>query len=174
MTATTITTDRLTLRAPAASDLAAYVSFYAVSDTKVEKYRYRTSAAEIQAILDQDIAHWSKGFGMWLITLSGDATVVGGAGICHPDDWPSHELTWWLMPDQRGHGYATEANRAVISFAYDNLGWPMLETHFRDENTAARKLATRLGGAKIRRDQFPDNVWRDVYALPKHQSGPQP
>jgi len=165
----TLTTKRLTLRPPTASDLDVYTAFNAVSDTSVGAYRGGKTPAEVLAVLTGDIAHWSKGFGMWLLAL-GDGTVVGGAGLVHPDDWPSHELTWWLMPDQRRHGYATEASRAVIEFGYDTLGWPQVETHMRDENLPARHLAERLGGTVARRDMFPDGVARDVFALPRHQA----
>lgn len=166
----TLTTKRLKLRPPTASDLDFYTAFNAVSDTRVGSYRGGKSPAEVQAVLTRDIAHWAKGFGMWLLEL-GDGTVVGGAGLAHPDDWPSHELTWWLMPDQRGRGYASEASRAVIEFGYETLGWPQVETHMRDENLAARRLAERLGGTVVRRDLFPDGVTRDVFALPRQQTG---
>ncbi len=164
--APTITTERLTLRAPTLGDLSAYAAFNDVSETRVGKYRGGKSASEINAVLQGDIDHWQKGFGMWLITLKGDQ-VIGGAGLVHPDDWPSHELTWWLMPDQRRHGYATEASRAVIEFGYAVLGWPQVETHMRDENLPARQLAQRLGGTIDRRVTFPDGVTRDVFALPR-------
>ena len=167
MTAPTLTTDRLTLRPPNSSDLASYQAFYAVSDTVVGKYRARTSLSEIQTILKGDIAHWTKGFGMWLITVTGDDTVIGGAGLVHPDNWPRHELTWWLMPDHRGQGYATEASHAVIDHGYNTLGWLQVETHMRDENLPARRLAQRLGGTFLQRGQFPDGVERDIFVLPR-------
>lgn len=162
----TLTTERLTLRAPTLGDLGAYAAFNDVSETLVGKYRGGKSAAEIKEVLQGDIDHWQKGFGMWLITLSDDQ-VIGGAGLVHPDNWPCHELTWWLMPDHRRHGYATEASRAVIEFGYAVLGWPQVETHMRDENIPARQLAQRLGGKIDRRGQFPDGVARDIFSLPR-------
>ncbi|MEE9427162.1 MAG: GNAT family N-acetyltransferase [Paracoccaceae bacterium] len=162
----TLTTERLTLRGPTVVDLDVYSAFNAVSELSVGKYRGGKPADEIRDVLKGDIAHWQKGYGMWMITLAGDQ-VIGGVGLVHPDDWPRHELTWWLMPDQRGHGYATEASRAVINFGYEKLGWPQVETHMRDENLPARKLAQRLGGKFTGRDTFPDGVARDVFALPR-------
>ena len=166
----TLTTDRLTLRPPTLDDLGVYSAFNTVSDLTVGKYRAGKSADEIRDVLAGDIAHWHKGFGMWLITLPDDQ-VIGGAGLVHPDDWPRHELTWWLMPDHRSHGYATEASRAVIEFGYSVLGWPQVETHMRDENLPARKLAERLGGTLVQRQTFPDGVSRDVFALPREIAG---
>ncbi len=118
-------------------------------------------------MLAADIGHWHLlGFGMWVIERRSDGAPIGGCGLYHPEGWPSHELTWWLLEDQRGAGYATEASRAAIVFGYDTLGWPSVETHMRDENLAARRLVERLGGEVVRRETFPDAVTRDVFRLP--------
>lgn len=162
-----ITTKRLTLRGPTVRDRDTYAAYYAVTPVLVGKYRGERSVSEVQDILAEDIAHWqAKGFGMWLLEDLQSGAIVGGCGIVHPDDWPRHELTWWLMPDQRGKGYATEASIAAINFAYNVLGWSVVETHMRDENAPARALVNRLGGQKIDRLKFPDGVARDVFALP--------
>lgn len=168
ISAPTLVTDRLTLRLPVPGDFNGYRAFYDVSDVTVGGYRGGRTDAEVRTILQSHIDHWTaKGFGMWLLMPKDGAPMLGGAGLSHPDDWPSHELTWWLMPGARGKGYASEASRAVIEWAYDTLGWPGVETHMRDENIPARRLAERLGGQIIRRDMFPDGVARDVFALPR-------
>lgn len=167
MSRVTLTTKRLTLTSPAPADIAQYEAFYAASDVTVGGYRGGRSAAEVAAIHQADMDHWAaKGFGMFLIRDAAGA-FVGGAGLKHPDGWPRHELTWFLLPSQRSHGYATEASRAVIEWAYGALGWDVVETHMRDENAPARRLAERLGGERIMRMTFPDSVTRDVYALPR-------
>jgi ribosomal-protein-alanine N-acetyltransferase len=169
----TLTTERLTMRLPQAADVDAYAVFYSIPSDLAGKYRGPRTRDEARLLLEEDIDHWQrKGFGMWLLVRREDGAIVGGCGIAHPDDWPSHELTWWLMPEERGKGYATEASRAAIAFGYDTLGWPSVETHMRDQNLPARRLAERLGGEVIRRDTFPDGVARDVFALP--HPGPQP
>mgnify|MGYP003624690590 CR=1 FL=1 len=166
-----ITTERLILRAPVRGDLPAYTAFYAESDVTVGGYRGNRSDPEVAAVLDRDIAHWdAKGFGMFIVSSKTGETFFGGTGLMHPDDWPSHELTWWLMLAARGRGIATEASLAVISWGYDTLGWPRIETHMRDENLPARNLALRLGGILDRRDTFPDGVARDVFVLPKQEA----
>ena len=163
-----LTTQRLTLRAPEPADLQAYRAFYAASDTTVGAYRGGRSDDEITDIHAQDMAHWqAKGFGVWLIRRIGEDTVLGGAGLVRDDDWPSHELTWWLMPEARSKGYASEASRAIIAYAYDTLGWDQVRTFMRDHNASAHRLAQRLGGQVIDRVKFPDGVTRDVYALPR-------
>ena len=161
-------TERLTLRPPQMADLDAYAAFYSDASGLVGKYRGPRTRDDARLVLEGDIDHWRrKGFGMWLLERREDRAIVGGCGIAHPDDWPSHELTWWLMPDERGAGYATEASRAAIAFGYRTLGWPVVETYIRDENAAARRLTLRLGGTVVRRETFPDGVTRDVFAFPR-------
>lgn len=169
MSGLTLTTARLTLTPPTAEDLTYYQTFYAVSDVVIGGYRVGRSDADIAEIHQADMSHWNaKGFGMFLVR-DADGDFVGGAGIKHPDGWPRHELTWFLLPSARSQGYATEASRAVIAYAYDILGWDVVETHMRDENAPAHRLAKRLGGQKITRETFPDGVMRDVFSLPQTQ-----
>ena len=167
MTPSTLHTDRLRLEPPEARHLDAYRAFYAIPNDQKGSYRAPRPDAEIEALLARDIAEWQRnGFGMYLLYRLDDGAFVGGTGLAHPADWPRHELTWWLMPEARGTGFATEASRAVLTWAYDTLGWPVVETHMRDENLPARRLAERLGGKRIARETFPDGVARDVFALP--------
>ncbi|MCP5073265.1 MAG: GNAT family N-acetyltransferase [Rhodobacteraceae bacterium] len=163
----TILTERLKMRGPTLSDLGVYAAFNAASDVRVGKYRSGKTDSEVLAVLKEDIEHWQRyGYGMWLLERQLDGTIIGGCGLVHPSDWPRHELTWWLMPGEQGSGYATEASLAAISFGYNTLGWPAVETYMRDENISARRLVNRLGGQKIEREKFPDGVTRDVFALP--------
>ncbi len=71
-----------------------------------------------------------------------------------------------MLPEFRGKGYATEASKAAISHAYDDLGWSEVETYMNDDNVEARSLVLKLGGIKQRRTQFPDGLERDIYLLP--------
>ena len=165
-----LTTERLTLRAPKEGDRALYAAFYASSDLTVGSYRGGRSADEIVAILNRDRAHWQRhGYGMFLLEDRATGSVLGGAGLVHPEGLPGHELTWWLLPHARGKGFALEASLAVVDWAHDGLGWTRVETFMRDENTPARRLATRIvatrGGRQDRRETFPDSVTRDVFVL---------
>ena len=167
MTPPTLLTKRLRLEPATPGHLPAYLAFYAIANDQKGSYRAPRPADEVEGLLARDIAEWQRnGFGMFLAHRLDTGAFVGGTGLAHLADWPRHELTWWLMPEARGTGFATEASRAVLAWAYDTLGWPRVETHMRDENTPARNLVERLGGEKIARETFPDGITRDVYALP--------
>ena len=165
MSVPTLSTGRLILRGPEGADFALYRDFYAQA-TGPGGYGGPRRPDEAFRRLAMDIGHWSlRGFGRWVMVRAEDGAAIGGCGLVHPLGWPSHELTWWLLPEARGQGYATEASRAVIDHALRALRWPVVETHMRDENDAARRLAERLGGRIVRRETFPDGVARDVFAL---------
>lgn len=162
----TLRTDRLTMRPPQAVDAALYQAFFADADGS-GNYGGPLRPDQAWRVLAQDIGHWHlKGFGKWTLVLRDTGETIGGCGLVHPDGWPSHELTWWLLKPARGHGYATEASRAAIGCAHRTLGWTVVETHMRDANLPARAIAQRLGGQIDRRETFPDGVARDVFRLP--------
>ncbi|MEL7000123.1 MAG: GNAT family N-acetyltransferase [Pseudomonadota bacterium] len=171
MTRPILDTERLVLEPVSESHLDGYLAYYAIPNDQKGGYRAPRDPADVQAILQRAIDEWQRlGFGMFAIKRKDNGIFVGGTGIVHADDWPRHELTWWLMPDAQGTGFATEASIAVLRWAYDTLGWPVVETHMRDENRPARRLADRLGGTVIARETFPDGVTRDVFALPRPEA----
>lgn len=105
------------------------------------------------------------GFGVWLIQRRNEGDLVGACGFWQGTGWP-RELTWWLLPEARGAGFAFEASRAAIAHAYLEFRWETVETYFNDENESAKALVQRLGGHKVTRQVFPDGLERDLYRLP--------
>ena len=77
------------------------------------------------------------------ITLEGD-TLIGICGLrMEPRKAP--ELGYWLGVAYWGHGYATEAARAVIDHAFDDLGLEQLEAGARVSNPASRRVLEKCG-----------------------------
>ena len=167
MTPPELRTPRLTLRPPSADDYATYVRFYSDPEASAS-YAGPLDAAQAWRKLAYDIGHWSlRGFGMFSVMDRESGDMLGGCGVVHPEGWPRHELTWWIMPAARRRGVALEASQAVLDWAYGTLGWDLVETHMNDENKAARALAQKLGGQVIDRITFPDGLQRDIYRLPR-------
>ncbi|WP_424970022.1 GNAT family N-acetyltransferase [Dinoroseobacter sp. S76] len=162
-----LTTDRLLLRPPSELDLAAYCEFY--GDGEASHF----SGGPLDAVgawnrLARDCGHWHlRGYGKWTILLKESEAVVGSVGFAWPTGWPRPELTWWIGSSWRRQGFAKEASIAAIAYGYTVLKWSLVETHMKDENTAARSLVSSLSGQKIAREDFPDGVSRDVFRLPR-------
>jgi RimJ/RimL family protein N-acetyltransferase len=158
-------TQRLRMRIPSAADFETYRAFYADAEAS-RHYGGPMGPGQAWRKLAQDIGHWAlRGYGMWSLYERDSGTMVGGCGLFWPEEWPRHELTWWILPSFRRKGYAAEASMEAIRFAHERLGWTSIETHMNDENDAARALAIRLGGREVAREAFPDGLTRSVFVL---------
>jgi RimJ/RimL family protein N-acetyltransferase len=71
-----------------------------------------------------------------------------GVAVCHAPYGPSRgnpDLGFWIATDHAGRGYASEAARAVLGFAFEVLGHAVIDAgHFAD-NAASARVLTRLG-----------------------------
>ena len=101
---------------------------------------YRADDARAFVSREQDPRHPD-----FLVTMPGadGARIIGCAGIV-PGDAGGAELGYWIARGQWGHGYATEAARAVLSVARA-LGHDRIEaSHFLD-NPASGRVLRKLG-----------------------------
>lgn len=162
----TLNTERLILRGPCENDFPVYEAFYADAEASAF-YGGPLSSLQAWKKLAADLGHWQlRGFGMWSMIERDSGNMVGGCGLVWPQGWPRSELTWWVIPEGRRKGYALEASRAAIAFAYNQLEWDRVETHMDDSNMAAQNLAIKLGGEVSERIMFPDGLERNIYKLP--------
>ncbi len=93
------------------------------------------------------LGHWVlRGYGMWAVELRDGGQFIGRVGLHRPEGWPDIELNWVLMPEYRHAGYATEAARAVLDYAFNHLDIDRIVSLIRTTNVASERLARRLGG----------------------------
>jgi len=77
------------------------------------------------------------------ITLADD-TLIGICGLLmKPRKTP--EIGYWLGAPYWSHGYATEAARAVIDYAFEELGLERLDAGARVSNPASRRVLEKCG-----------------------------
>ncbi|WP_046472441.1 GNAT family N-acetyltransferase [Allosalinactinospora lopnorensis] len=83
--------------------------------------------------------------GRWAIVRREDGLLVGGLSLrLLPPYEEDFELGWQIRPDLWGNGYATEASRVIIRWAFDQ-GIEELFAVARPDNTRAIGTARRLG-----------------------------
>ncbi|HET6545262.1 MAG TPA: GNAT family N-acetyltransferase [Rhodanobacteraceae bacterium] len=143
-----IETERLRLTALGERHFEAYASMLAdASSTRFVgdgQPLDRMNAWRSMAML---LGHWVlRGYGMWAVELKAGGEFAGRVGLHNPEGWPDLELGWMLMPEHRRHGYATEAGRAVLDYAFAKLGKDRVISLIRAENNTSERVARRLGG----------------------------
>ncbi len=63
----------------------------------------------------------------------------------HSAEHRSGEIGYVLHPDHQGHGYATEAARAMLGLAFDGLGLRRVIARIDERNPASARVLQRLG-----------------------------
>jgi RimJ/RimL family protein N-acetyltransferase len=71
---------------------------------------------------------------------------------------PEFGLYWALAPEHRGNGYATEAARALIDFAFRTLNLRRIVAMTEHENATSIAVMRRLG-MRVERSPHPEPVW---------------
>ncbi len=168
----TLETPRLRLVPPSGACDEAYRRFY-TDEGASRAYGGPLTPGAAWARLCADLGSWYlQGFGVWAVERKAQGDIVGTCGFWQGKGWP-RELTWWLLPDARGQGFAKEASIAAITHAYQVFGWSEVHTYMNDENTQARTLIESLGGKPIARQRFPDGIERHVFHVPRPAAAQQ-
>jgi [ribosomal protein S5]-alanine N-acetyltransferase len=148
-----LSTERLVLRPVTADDHAALLAHWTQPDVRRFLFDGATpSAAEVEETIEESIGDFAtRGFGVWLIELdtasrldSTAAGLVGTAGL-RPLGGSGLEIFYSLAPGAWGHGYATEAARAVVEYGLGPLGLPEVLAEVDEGNAASVAVVKRLG-----------------------------
>jgi RimJ/RimL family protein N-acetyltransferase len=99
--------------------------------------------------------HWAlRGYGNWAVERRSDGVLVGRAGLWMPEGWPGLEVGWALARHAWGSGYAAEAGRAAIEWAWAELGVPRVLSIIHPDNARSIRVAERLGMRLLREDSL--------------------
>jgi RimJ/RimL family protein N-acetyltransferase len=152
-----LATERLVLRPPAADDLPFLLEDMntpAVMEFLGGEIR---TPDQVRESLDADIAAFASegGHQRWTVWRREDGRRVGRCGLFHVRSGAApealrgqREIGWTLAPHAWGLGYATEAARAVLDYAYHELGLAIVYSQTSDSNAASTRVMQRLGFAR--------------------------
>lgn len=165
-------TERLLLRPLVAED----ADGLAVMNADPEIMRYigngqPKTAEETRALAEKIESTWSeRGWGTFAV-LEKESQDLVGIGVLAtptflPEILPATEVGWRIRRDRWGRGYAPEAARAVIGFAFAELGLDRVVSCIHSDNTASIRVAEKLGMSLERKTVVPgDEVPCSVYEL---------
>ena len=137
-TAAVLATERLILRAPCEADINAIAVLaddrrLAVNTARIP-HPYGVKDAE------HFVASVNRRDGEAAFVICLDGTLIGVCGIEPRTEEGEAELGYWLGVPYWGRGFATEAARAAIDHAFDDLAHTTLQAGARVSNPASRRV----------------------------------
>jgi RimJ/RimL family protein N-acetyltransferase len=142
-----IETARLRLRAPKLQDYPAYEAVFLSDRAKHMGGPFTAEGAFCD--FAQAVAGWVlRGAGAWTITTHDDDAPLGWVFLWYEFGDPEPEIGWVLTPGAEGHGYATEAARAVHPRAMAQFGSGRVVSYVDAANTRSARIAIALGAQR--------------------------
>ncbi|OJX76781.1 MAG: GNAT family N-acetyltransferase [Magnetospirillum sp. 64-120] len=171
-----VQTERLVLRAWRPEDLAAFRIINA--DREVMALMPSTlddDQSDAQALRIMDgIA--TRGWGLWAVEVPGIAPFIGYVGLNEPaqpmpfqvDGQPGVELAWRLSRHHWGRGYASEAARTCLDFAFDTLQMDEVVAYTVPHNVRSRAVMERIGMQRDLDGDFDHPILAPGHSLRRH------
>ena len=103
---------------------------------------------------------WTLGFA---VVHRDDARVIGSAGFKGaPTEDGVAEIAYGIAPGYQGKGFATEAARALVSFALERVDVTAIRAHTMPENDASGRVLAKSGFHQVGEVIDPEDglVWR--------------
>ena len=140
-------TERLLLRPWREGDREAWAALNADPEVMAH-FPSVLTRAEADAAFDRIAAAIDdRGWGLWAVDVNG--AFLGFTGLQPvPADLPfapALEVGWRLARSAWGHGYATEAARAALGVAFEELGYDEVVSMTAVTNERSRRVMERLG-----------------------------
>ena len=169
-----ITTERLVLREFGEDDWRAVLD-YQRDPLYLRYYPWQDrDETEVRSFVDMFRAWQSeqprRRFQLAII-LREDSALIGNCGLRRKpgNEWEA-DIGYELSPERWGHGFATEAARAMVDFGFCELGLRRISSWCVADNAASVRVLERLGFKKegrLRRNEFFKGRWWDtlLYAV---------
>ena len=111
-------------------------------------------------------------FGLWAMEIVGVSEFAGFTGLNVPryetPFTPCVEIAWRLAFDYWGHGYASEAARAVLTYGHEQLALREIVAFTAEINLRSRRVMDRIGMRFCPEDSFEHPLIRFGDRLSKH------
>jgi ribosomal-protein-alanine N-acetyltransferase len=148
MTTPSVETSRIILRPLKISDAGTIFTNWA-SDPEVSKYMrwdtHKTVDVTIEWLtleeknIDKDDSY------SWGFVLKETGGLIGSGGLLYNSEYEMFEVGYVIMKKYWGMGLATEAARACVDFAFNELDQNKLHVRHAKENIASGRVIEKLG-----------------------------
>jgi RimJ/RimL family protein N-acetyltransferase len=167
-----VKTERLLLRRWRDSDRIPFQAMNA--DPRVMEFMPSPlSPDESDALITRAENHFERhGFGPFGVELPDEITFAGFIGLSVPNFdapfMPAVEIGWRLAFDFWGRGFATEGARAVVRYAFEELGLDSIVSFTVPENLRSRRVMEKLGMTHDPNDDFDHPRLPEGHPLRRH------
>jgi len=142
-----IETERLLLRPFTLDDRAAYGRLR--DQPEIQRWLPRTAEstdALADRIVRQFVQCWAAhGYGPWTVIEKESGRLIGHHGLRYLPEFGETEILYALDPSVWRRGYAAEAGRAALRFAFETVGLDRVMAITLHDNVASRGVMERLG-----------------------------
>lgn len=165
-------TEHLLLRTFKESDVAPMLAIN--QDPKVMEYfPALQNEEETRALIDRINAHQEQhGYSLYAVELKATGEMIGFVGLMYRDFeahfTPVVEIGWRLASTHWNQGYATEAARAVLDYAFSVLGLKEIVSFTSEINMPSRRVMEKLGFTHNPKDDFDHPKLEPSHRLSKH------
>jgi RimJ/RimL family protein N-acetyltransferase len=165
-------TDRLVLRRWRYSDREFFAALNADPEV-MEHFPATLTKDESDALIDRIEAFFEqRGFGFWALEIAETGQFIGFTGLSVPrfqaHFTPAVEIGWRLTRSSWGHGYASEAARRALSFAFDDFGLAEVVSFTSSTNLRSQAVMKRIGMTNDPADDFDHPLVDEGHLLRRH------
>jgi len=89
------------------------------------------------------------GYSFYSVIEKSSGLWVGRVGHWNPEGWPEPEVGWTIHRKFWRQGFAREASRACVDYAFETLKWPRVVHTISMDNIASIKTAEALGSSYL-------------------------
>jgi RimJ/RimL family protein N-acetyltransferase len=124
--------------------------------------------ADLLRLVNERFIPWQEqqGFTFWVVERKADGAFLGicGLKIAQGADNPTRgaiEIGWRFREDSWGQGYATEAAKAALAYAFDELASARVVALTVEGNDPSARVAERIGMTRRHDLDYVEPSWPD-------------
>jgi RimJ/RimL family protein N-acetyltransferase len=149
VSAPALSTERLVLRTWRPSDHAPFAALNADPEV-MEHFPAALTRDESDALIARIEAGFAQHpFGLWATEVVETGEFIGFVGLAVPNFdapfMPTVEVGWRLARGAWGHGYASEAAREALRYAFDDVGLDEVVSFTSVSNLRSQRVMQRIG-----------------------------
>lgn len=154
-----IETERLFLREFKIQD-ASKLALVLSNPESMKYYPHPFSKKEVDNWINWNLDNYKKyGFGLWAVILKASGELIGDCGITMQkvEDETFPEIGYHIRKEFCHNGYASEAAKACMAFAFEQKGFSKMFSYMKSDNVPSRGVAEKIGMKFIK--TFQKNVF---------------